>query len=99
MRVEIRHCPLDRLFRAHAAALVSALRAEPHVEVAVVGGDRGEFTVSVDGQEVDAKVGWRLPSVCEVLAVVRAGARAPAESGPENGKHAAHNGAAGILAT
>jgi hypothetical protein len=40
--------------------VVAALKKEPGVEVELVNGDRGEFTVSVDGQVV-ARKGVRSP--------------------------------------
>jgi hypothetical protein len=46
------------------------LKKEPDVEVTVVNGDRGELTVSVDGQVV-ARKGDSLPGTDEVLAAVR----------------------------
>jgi hypothetical protein len=41
------------------------------MEVEVVDGDRGEFTVLVDGRAVARKVGESLPAPEEVLAAVR----------------------------
>jgi hypothetical protein len=52
------------------------LKKEPGVEVEMVNGDRGEFTVSVDGLAV-ARKGESLPAVDEVLAAVRKAAPAP----------------------
>ena len=50
--------------------MAEALRKEPGVEVEVVDGSRGEFTVSVDSQVVTQK-GDALPSPEEVVAAVR----------------------------
>jgi hypothetical protein len=50
--------------------LATALKNEPGVEVQVVNGGRGEFTVSVDGKVV-AQKGESLPTADEVLAAVR----------------------------
>jgi len=50
--------------------VAASLKKEPGVEVEVVNGDHGEFTVSVDGRTV-AKRGDTLPSADEVLAAVR----------------------------
>jgi hypothetical protein len=47
------------------------LRKEPDTQVEVVDGERGEFTVSVDGHEV-AKKAESLPEPDAVLAAVRA---------------------------
>jgi hypothetical protein len=49
--------------------VAASLKKEPGVEVEVVNGDHGEFTVSVDGRTV-AKRGDTLPSADEVLAAV-----------------------------
>ena len=46
------------------------MKKEPGVEVEMVNGDHGEFTVAVDGQVV-ARKGESLPSAEEVLAAVR----------------------------
>jgi hypothetical protein len=50
--------------------VAASLKKEPGVDVEVVNGDSGEFTVSVDGRTV-AKKGVTLPSADEVLAAVR----------------------------
>jgi hypothetical protein len=50
--------------------VADALRKEPGTSVQVIDGDRGEFTVTVDGREV-ARKGESLPPVEEVLAAVR----------------------------
>ena len=52
------------------ARVAEALRREPGVQVQVVDGNRGEFTVSVDGQTV-AQKGEKLPDVAEVVAAVK----------------------------
>jgi len=50
--------------------VAASLRREPGVEVAVVNGNKGEFTVSVGGQIVAQKVD-ALPPVEEVVNAVR----------------------------
>jgi hypothetical protein len=50
--------------------LAAALKKEPGVDVQVVNGNRGEFTVSVD-RKVVAQKGESLPTTEEVLAAVR----------------------------
>ena len=50
--------------------MAATLKKEPGLDVQVVNGDRGEFTVSVDGQMV-AQKGETLPDVQDVLALVR----------------------------
>ena len=50
--------------------MADALRREPGVEVEVVDGAKGEFTVLVDGEAVSRK-GDSLPTPEEVVAAVR----------------------------
>jgi hypothetical protein len=57
--------------------VAAALRQEPGVEVDVVDGGKGEFTVTVDGRPVVQK-GDQMPTADEVLAAVRQAAGAPA---------------------
>jgi hypothetical protein len=47
------------------------LRKEPDTQVEVIDGNRGEFTVTVDGREVASK-GETLPEPGAVLTAVRA---------------------------
>jgi len=56
--------------------VADALRKEPGLDVEVVDGEKGEFTVWVDGDEVAHK-GDSLPPVADVVAAVRQ-AEAPA---------------------
>jgi hypothetical protein len=60
--------------------VAAELRKEPGVDVAMVDGSKGEFTVSVDGHEVARKSGDAMPSAEEVLASVRRSE--PAHVGP-----------------
>lgn len=50
--------------------MADALRKEPGLDVQLIDGDRGEFTVSVDGHQVASK-GLTLPDVNEVVEAVR----------------------------
>ncbi len=50
--------------------MAASLKKEPGLQVELVNGDRGEFTVSVDGKVV-ARKGETLPDVQEILALVR----------------------------
>jgi hypothetical protein len=50
--------------------LAAALRNEPGLEVNLLDGDRGEFTVSVGGKVV-ARKGESLPSVEEIVDAVK----------------------------
>jgi hypothetical protein len=51
--------------------VAASLRQEPGVEVDVIDGARGEFTVIADGREIVRKDGDDLPAVDRVLAAVR----------------------------
>ncbi len=51
--------------------MADALKKEPGFQVELVEGQKGEFTVSVDGREVARKKGDSLPDVQEVLSAVR----------------------------
>ena len=54
-KVTIRECPTWGGTRELAARVADALRKEPGVEVEVVNGNRGEFTVLVDGRVIAQK--------------------------------------------
>lgn len=60
----------------HAARVADALKAEPGVEVEIVDGGKGEFTVTVGGRTV-ARKGDSMPSVEDVRVAVRRAAPAP----------------------
>jgi hypothetical protein len=51
--------------------VAEALRKEPGVEVSWVNGNRGEFTVLVDGQKVAKRWLFFKPSVEKVVKAVR----------------------------
>jgi VCBS repeat-containing protein len=50
--------------------VAAALRKEPGLEVELIDGNHGEFTVAVDGQVVSTKTD-SLPSVDQVVAAVK----------------------------
>jgi hypothetical protein len=60
--------------------VADALRKEPGVEVELVNGDKGEFTVLADGQVVAKKGLISKPSVEKVVQAVREAT--PAEARP-----------------
>jgi hypothetical protein len=62
--------------------VADALQKEPGVQVELVDGAKGEFTVLVDGQEVATKGGGGLPPVEEVLSAVRKAGPATAGARP-----------------
>jgi hypothetical protein len=51
--------------------VADALRKESGLDVQSVDGARGEFTVTVDGQEVARKEGDKLPPVEQVVGAVK----------------------------
>jgi hypothetical protein len=71
MRVTIHRCPVCPLIGAQAADQASALRREPGIQVQVIDGYRGEYTISVDGRVIAEMVGSWLPTIPEVLAAIR----------------------------
>jgi hypothetical protein len=56
------------------------LRKEPGLHVQSVNGNRGEFTILVDGREVAHKEGDNLPPVEQVVGAVRKATKAAAEA-------------------
>jgi hypothetical protein len=71
MRVTIHRCPADPWIGEHAACQATALRRELGVEVQVLDGYPGEYTVSADGRVLAEKNRDWLPSFPEVLATLR----------------------------
>jgi hypothetical protein len=47
------------------------LQKEPNTQVEVIDGNKGEFTVTVDGREVARKTGNTLPELDTILTAVR----------------------------
>jgi hypothetical protein len=70
-QVSIRRCPVCPTIRAHTDEVVTALNKEPATKVKVDNGDKGEFTVMVNGQIVVQKIGELLPTTEEVAAAVQ----------------------------
>jgi hypothetical protein len=58
--------------------VAAQLRNDPNLNVQVVDGNKGEFSVSVDGREVVRKTGDDLPPEDQVLTAVRQAAPAHA---------------------
>ena len=52
--------------------MADLLRKEPDTQVEVIDGNKGEFTVTVDGREV-ARKGESLPDAGQIVAAVRGG--------------------------
>jgi hypothetical protein len=51
--------------------VADALRNEPDVDVQVMDGGKGEFTVQVDGREVARKSGESFPPADQIVNAVR----------------------------
>jgi len=62
--------------------VAEALRKEPGLEVELVDGNRGEFTVLVGGQKVAGKQGDDFPTIEQVVAAVRKAAMPAAGARP-----------------
>ncbi|HET6574355.1 MAG TPA: hypothetical protein VFG68_12165 [Fimbriiglobus sp.] len=58
--------------------MAARLRQEPGLNVQLVDGNRGEFSVSVNGRQVISKTGDDLPTEDQVLTAVRQAAPAHA---------------------
>jgi hypothetical protein len=70
-QVTVRRCPVCPTIRVHTDEVVTALNQEPGMKVKVDNGDKGEFSVSVNGQIVAQKIGEMLPTTEEVAAAVQ----------------------------
>ena len=76
-RVLIRRCPVCDIIAGHVREVEIALRRHEGVDVEVIDGHMGEFTVMVNGVEVVRKDG-DLPSVETVMMAIESVA-SPAE--------------------
>jgi hypothetical protein len=70
-QVTIRRCPVCTSIRSHTDAVVAELRRDPNLNVQVVDGAKGEFTVDVDGRTVSKLSGEMMPTVEEVASAAR----------------------------
>jgi hypothetical protein len=75
--VAIHRCPACDKIKGRTDDLVAEMRNDPDVKVSVVDGAKGEFSVEVDGQQIDGKSGYALREASELAAEIR-GAHAPA---------------------
>ena len=69
--VTICRCPTCQNIGSHTDQLVSELRNDPNVRVNVVDGNKGQFTVEVDGRRINAKTGESLRDATELAAEIR----------------------------
>jgi hypothetical protein len=65
--VTIRRCPVCQTTGARAKEVEAALRNDPDTTVNVVDGEKGQFTVEVDGKVVAGKTGDTPPSTDSVV--------------------------------
>ena len=75
--VTIHRCPSCDTIKGRSDELVAELRNDPDVKVEVVDGNKGEFSVEVDGKRIDGTSGDSLKRASELAAEIR-GAHAPA---------------------
>ena len=71
--VTIRRCPVCSSIRSHTDAVVAELRRDSNLNVQVVDGSKGEFSVELDGRPVHKLIGDMMPTVEEVAIAVRGG--------------------------
>lgn len=69
--VTIRRCSTCQNIGSHTDQLAADLRNDPNVRVNVVDGNKGEFTVEVDGRAINAKSGESLRDASELAAEIR----------------------------
>ncbi|MFO0954216.1 MAG: hypothetical protein U0835_24275 [Isosphaeraceae bacterium] len=74
--VTIHRCPVCDTIKGQSDRLVAELENDPDVTVRVVDGQRGEFSVDVDGQRIEGKSGDTLRDPSELAAEIR-GSHAP----------------------
>lgn len=70
-QVTIHRCPVCPNIGGLTDSAVAELENEKDVQVQVVDGAKGEFTVEVDGRKVVAPKGEMLPTVDEVVHAVQ----------------------------
>ncbi len=71
-QVIIRRCPVCPNIGRLSNEVATTLKSAKDLDVKVVDGAKGEFTVEVDGREVSKLSGEMLPTVDEVISAVRA---------------------------
>jgi hypothetical protein len=68
-RITIHRCPEYWPIKNRADELANELRKQPNVNVQIVDGAKGEFTVDMDGQKILGQ--GEFPTVTEILAEIR----------------------------
>ena len=69
--VTIRRCPVCQNIGSHTDQLAADLRNDPNMKVDVVDGNKGEFTVEVDGRRINAMNGESLRDASDIVSEVR----------------------------
>jgi len=75
-QVTIRRCPVCHNIGNLTSMVTAALKNDPDTNVNVVEGEKGEFTVEVDGRPISKKSGETLPTAQNVVKAVHGKARA-----------------------
>jgi hypothetical protein len=69
--VTIRRCPVCSNIRIRSEQLKAILDNDPNLDVRVVDGNKGEFTIEVDGHQISGTDNTSLRPVDEIAAEVR----------------------------
>jgi hypothetical protein len=69
--VTIQRCPTCPNIGSHTEQLVDELRKDPDLQVDIVDGSQGEFSVEVDGREINARTGESLREPADLAAEIR----------------------------
>ncbi|HEY1187371.1 MAG TPA: hypothetical protein VGE74_06915 [Gemmata sp.] len=72
--VTIRRCPVCQNIGNHTDQVAAQLRNDPNTKVSVVDGNKGEFTVEVDGRRINGTNGDSLRDVSELANEIRGNA-------------------------
>jgi len=76
--VTIHRCPVCDNIKAQTDQLVANLKSDQSLNVNVVDGARGEFTIEVDGNRIDGKSGDSLRDASELASEIRGAGAAQA---------------------
>lgn len=69
--VTIHRCPVCSNIRSHTDQLKAALQGDPELNVKVLDGREGEFSIDVDDRTIDGTMGENLRSADEIAAEIR----------------------------
>ena len=75
--VTIHRCPVCDTIKDHTNQLVAELKKDQNLNVTVIDGSKGEFSIDVDGRRIDGKSGDSARTTSELASEIRgAGAAA-----------------------